>query len=263
VGEYVDLGGVKAWYDTAGKGDPMLLMHGGLCTNDLWSAQMPAFSERFEVFAPERRGHGHTPDVEGPLRYSDMASDAIAFLDKVVQRPAHVVGWSDGGIVGLLITVARPDLVRKLVAISANAKPAMDVTVPEFQELGETDGEDPSMEMFRSLHAASSPDGPEHWPVFVERYFAMIAGTEPDLTPDQLAGIETPTLVMSGDDDVVTLEHTVELYRAIPRSELAVVPGTSHVLPLEKADLVNRIVIDFLENDPVETMIPVRRRAPS
>ena len=259
MGEYVDLAGLKTWYDTAGEGDPLLLMHGGLCTNDLWGSQLPAFSERFQVFAPERRGHGHTPDVDGPLRYSDMATDAIVFLEQVVQGPAHLVGWSDGGIVGLLVAASRPDLVRKLVAISANAKPAAVATVPEFIEMGETPPDDPSMEMFRSLHAASSPDGPEHWPVFLEKYFAMVGSDEPDLAPEALARINAPTLIVSGDDDIVTLEHTIEIYRAIPRSELAVVPGTSHVLPLEKADLVNRIVLDFLEHDAADTMMPIRR----
>jgi pimeloyl-ACP methyl ester carboxylesterase len=261
MGEYVDVGGRKTWYDTAGHGDPMLLMHGGLCTNDLWGSQLPAFSERFCVLAPERRGHGHTPDVDGPLRYSDMATDAIGFLETVVQGPAHLVGWSDGGIVGLLVAVARPDLVRKLVVISANARPAAVATVPGFQEMGETPADDPSMELFRSLHAASSPDGPGHWPVFLEKYFAMVASAEPDISADELGRIEAPTLVVSGDDDVVTLEHTVELYRAMPRSELAVVPGTSHVLPLEKPELVNRIVLDFLVNDPPATMMPFRRAA--
>ena len=262
MGEYVDVGGHKTWYDTAGEGDPLLLMHGGMCTNDLWGAQLPALSERFHVFAPERRGHGHTPDVEGPLRYSDMASDTIGFLDTVVRGPAHLVGWSDGGIVCLLVAVARPDLVRKLVAISANAKPAAIATVPAFTEMGETPPDDPSMEMFRSLHAASSPDGPEHWPVFLEKYFAMVASDEPDIGPEELARIEVPTLIVSGDDDVVTLEHTIDLYRTIPRSELAVVPGTSHALPLEKSELVNRLVLDFLEHDAADTMMPIRRAAP-
>jgi pimeloyl-ACP methyl ester carboxylesterase len=261
MGEYVDLGGIKTWYDRAGTGDPLVLMHGGLCTNDTWGAQMPALSEHFEVFAPERRGHGHTPDVDGPLRYSDMADDTIAFLDTVVQGPAHLVGWSDGGIVGLLVAVARPDLVRKLVAISANARPAAVAGVPEAEAMAGVEPDDPSMEMFRSLHAASSPDGPEHWPVFFEKFFAMVGSAEPEITPEQLAGITAPTLVVSGDDDMITLEHTVEIYRAIPGSELAVVPGTSHALVFEKPDVLNRLVLDFLENDAPATMMPFRRAA--
>jgi pimeloyl-ACP methyl ester carboxylesterase len=260
MGEYVDVGGLKTWYDTAGDGLPLVLMHGGLCTNGTWSAQMPAFAERFQVLAPERRAHGHTPDVEGPLNYSDMADDTIGFLETVVRQPAHFVGWSDGGIVGLLVAIARPDLVRKVVAISANFRPAALAGVPEAHEqVDVADPDDPSLEMFRSLYAASSPDGPDHWPVVLEKFFAMIASAQPDIKLEDLAGIKAPTLVVSGDDDMVTLEHTIELYRAIPGSELAVAPGTSHALIFEKADLLNRIVLDFLENEPVQTMMPFRR----
>jgi pimeloyl-ACP methyl ester carboxylesterase len=259
VGEYADIAGLKTWYDTTGSGDPLVLLHGGISTNETWGAQMPAFAERFHVFAPERRAHGHTPDVEGPLNYSDMATDTVGFLEAVVKQPAHIVGWSDGGIVGLLVTIARPDLVRKLVAISANSTPAAVAGVPESHEMAGFDPDDPSLDMFRSLYAASSPDGPEHWPVVLKKFTEMIGSAQPDITPDELAGIKAPTLVVSGDDDMITLEHTVELYRAIPGSELAVVPGTSHALIFEKPDVVNRIVLDFLEKDPVPTMMPFRR----
>jgi pimeloyl-ACP methyl ester carboxylesterase len=261
MGEYVDVAGLKTWYETAGEGDPLVLLHGGLMTNDSWGAQRSVFAERFQVLAPERRGHGHTPDVEGPLNYGDMAADTIGFLETVVKQPAHLVGWSDGGVVGLLIAVARPDLVRKLVAISANASPASVVNVPESHQMEGAAPDDPSMEMFRSLHAASSPDGPEHWPIFFKKYFEMVGSAQPDIKPDELAGISTPTLVVSGDDDMVTLEHTMDIYRAIPNSELAIVPGTSHAVLFEKPDLLNRIVLDFLENDPPPTMLPFRRAA--
>ena len=91
--------------------------------------------------------------------------------------------------------------------------------------------------------------------------FQEMASTQPDIKADELARIKAPTLVLSGDDDMVTLEHTVELYRGIPGSELAIVPGTSHALVFEKADLLNRIVLDFLSNDPPATMLPFRRAA--
>ena len=256
MGEYVDVGGLKTWYDTAGEGDPLLLLHGGLCTNDTWSAQIPAFSERFRVIAPERRAHGHTPDVDGPLNYSDMASDTIGFLESVVKEPAHLVGWSDGGVVGLLVAIARPDLVRKLVVIGANTNPGG--AVPEAHAISETDPEDPSLEMFRGLYAAASPDGPEHWPIMFAKFAEMVT-KQPDIKTDELARIKSPTLVVAGDDDMVTLEHTVDLYRAIEGSELAIVPGASHALIFEKPDVINRIVLDFLSNDASPTMMPFRR----
>lgn len=259
MGEYVKLPRLKTWYDTAGEGEPLVLLHGGLVTNDTWGGQMPSFSEHFRVFAPERRAHGHTPDVEGPLTYGDMAADMIEFLDAVVEQPAHLVGWSDGGIVGLLVAIARPDLVRKLVAISANFRPAAEVAALGAEPPAEVSPDDPSLGMFRSLHAASSPDGPEHWPVFVTKFFEMIGSSQPDIEATELADIRAPTLVISADDDLISLEHTLELYRAIPNSELAVLPGTSHLLVFEKPDLLNRLVLEFLEGDPAPTMMPFRR----
>lgn len=222
---------------------------------------MPVLAERFEVLAPERRAHGHTPDVEGPLTYSDMAADTIDFLETVVGRPAHLVGWSDGGIVGLIVATSRPDLVHKLVAISANSAPAAESGVPEAQEMGEVAPDSPELAMFRTLYEASSPDGPEHWPVVLRKYFEMVGSEQPNIPSAELARIDAPTLIISGDDDMVRLEHTIELYRAIPAAQLAVVPGTSHALIFEKPDLVNGLVLDFLEREPSPTMMPFRRAA--
>ena len=259
MGEYVDIGGVNTWYDEEGSGEPLVLLHGGLCTNETWAAQIPVFAERFHVLAPERRAHGHTADVEGPLTYAAMADDTIGFLDKVVGGPAHLVGWSDGGIVGLLVAIARPDLVRKLVAIGAN----YDTTgvVPEAEEMFGNmtpDGDDTAM--FRSMYEMHSPDGPEHWPVVFGKFGEMLQ-REPHIPVGDLARISAPTLVIAGDDDIVSIEHSDALYRAIPNSELAVVPGASHAVVIEKPDLLNRIVLDFLENEPVPTMMPFRRAA--
>ena len=137
MGKYVEIDGVNTWYDEEGRGEPLVLLHGGLCTNETWGAQTPAFAERFRVFAPERRGHGHTGDVEGPLTYAAMTTDTIGFLDKVMEGPSHLVGWSDGGIMGLMVAIERPDLVRKLVVIGSNYDTAG--VVPEAVEMFEHD----------------------------------------------------------------------------------------------------------------------------
>ena len=255
MGEYIELPGVKTWYEVEGQGEPILLLHGGFVTNETWGAQRADFAANHRVFLPERRAHGHTPDVEGPLSYRDMAQDTIDFLTSVVGGPAHLVGFSDGGIVALLVAIARPDLVRKIVVTGANFKPAPEIGPAEGLDGLTADA--PEMAMFRAMYEAS-PDGPEHWPIVVGKMVDMIRA-EPDIPMEDLGRIGAPTLVLVGDDDFISLEHTLELYRAIPNSELAVVPGTSHVHFMEKPSLVNRLVLDFLDNDPVPTMLPVRR----
>src|SRR5207248_2789723 len=192
MGTYVELGTVKTWYDEAGEGEPLVLLHGGIVTNETWGPQLAELPARFHVFAPERRGHGHSPDVEGPLHYATMAEDTIAFLENVVKEPAHLVGWSDGGIIGLLVAMQRPDLVKKLVAISANYN--LD-DVPEQMQgaLGSTPADSDDMAMMRQLYEAASPDGPEHWPVVYGKFVEM-ATSEPDIAVEDLAKITTPTL---------------------------------------------------------------------
>ena len=94
MGEYVQIGDLNTWYEEQGAGDSLVLFHGGLSTNETWAAQIPDLAAHFRVVAPERRGHGHTPDREGPLSYDLMAEDMIGFLETVAGGPAHIVGWS-------------------------------------------------------------------------------------------------------------------------------------------------------------------------
>jgi pimeloyl-ACP methyl ester carboxylesterase len=209
------------------------------------------------VFVPERRGHGHTPDVEGPITFDLMTADTAAFVREVVGGPAHVVGWSDGGIVALVMGLTEPSLVRSMVVIGANFH--FQGGVFPVDESGLT-ADSPVMDYPRSLYAKTSPDGIEHWPTVFAKVVHMWA-TEPTMTVDDVARIEAPTLVIVGDDDVVTLSHTVDLYEALPHGQLAVVPGASHLVAAEKPALVNALILEFLAGggtDP-ETMMPIRR----
>jgi len=258
MGDYVDIGGVHTWFETAGNGEPLVLLHGGLETNAAWAGQLAALGESFRVLAPERRGHGHTPDGDGRLSYSVMADDTIAFIQSVIGAPAHLVGWSDGAVIGLLVAQRRPDLVRKLVLIGGNAD--LSGYVPEWGQVTRAPADSPQFEPFRAAYEAVSPDGPGHWPVVFAKVMDLWSG-EPHIPLADLGAIRARTLVLVGDDDLITLEHTVALYRAIPAAELAVVPGASHMVPMEKPDLVNHLLLDFLRRDAAPTLLPVRRAA--
>jgi pimeloyl-ACP methyl ester carboxylesterase len=116
---YLDLRGQRVWHATFGiQGEPVVLLHGGFANADSWMLQAPALKAAgFRVYVPERRGHGRTPDVEGPITYGLMADDTIAYLDTVIGGPAHLVGWSDGAVVALLVAMRRPDLVSRMVLV--------------------------------------------------------------------------------------------------------------------------------------------------
>jgi pimeloyl-ACP methyl ester carboxylesterase len=250
---HVVLGGVRTWYAEQGAGDPLVLLHPGLVDARSFGPNLAVWSARFHTFTPERRGHGHTPDVEGPLTFEQMARDTIAFVETVVGRPTRLLGVSDGAIVALLTAVRRPDLVTRLVVIAGPAH--HDGWLPQAI--------DPANEAPEFMHAAYgevSPDGVEHYPVVLEK-MARTHLIEPTLTQADLGAVTCRTLVMVGDDDEVRLEHAVEMYRSLPDGELAVVPGTSHSLLVEKPDLCNLIILDFLEHDAAPTLAPIRRAA--
>src|SRR3954467_5412663 len=216
---YVQLGAVRTWYDEHGDGDPLVLMHGGLVDARFFEPNLGPLAERFHVYTPDRRGHGHTPDVDGPITYQLMADDTIAFLEQVVAGPAHLVGHSDGAVVAMLVAIQRPDLVHQLVMISGGfdksgeAAPDMEFDSDEVvQFLGPSYGE-------------VSPDGEDHFPVLAGKGGEMFRN-EPHVDVSELAKITARTLVMYADDDLMTLAHAVAMYDALPNAELAIVPGT-------------------------------------
>jgi pimeloyl-ACP methyl ester carboxylesterase len=255
IGSVVEVGGHPTWYGEYGAGDPLVYLHGGFSSSRELEPVREAYAERFHVFTPDRRGHGRTPDVPGPFTYELFAADTVAFLEEVVGTPAHLVGYSDGAIAALHVALARPDLVRRMVLISG-----------QFHQKGLLlaffHGPDAVAELqatpLAAMYAEQSPDGAEHFAVIAAKVVEN-ALTGPTLTAEQLAGVAARTLVMSGDDDAVTLEHTIEMYRSLPQAELAVVPGTSHVLFMEKPALVTQLALDFLTTDPVPTIMPIHR----
>ena len=250
----VDINGHPTWVeDRGGNAEPLLLLHGGLGnSDDLLNSIGPGLSDGFRVLAFDRRGHGYTADTEADFHYADMADETIGVLEKVVGGPAHLVGWSDGGIIALIVALRRPDLVRKLVVVGANyhfegiAPVELDPGSAVPQELGKA-------------YIARSPDGPGHLDVVMNKSFRMVA-SEPTLSTADIARISMPVLVVAGDDDLVTLPHTVALYEALPKGELAVIPAASHGLPLEQPEALNRVILAFLAaTGPPRTLMPIRR----
>src|SRR5205823_3924352 len=119
--DYVDADGARTYYEVEGTGEPLVMLHGGLCAIETFGALRSGMVKRHRIYLPERRGHGRTPDVEGPYSFEVMARDTIAFMDAIDLDSAHILGWSDGASVGLLTALHRPDLVRKLVLIGQPA----------------------------------------------------------------------------------------------------------------------------------------------
>lgn len=201
----VQLGDVNTYYEEDGAGPPLVLLHPGLADSRAFEEYVPELAAHFRVFRPDRRGHGRTPDVDGPITYALMVADTIAFLERVVGGPAYLLGHSVGAPLGLLVALARPDLVRGLV-FSAG------VFHHDGWAPGAVDLDDETVAFFVEYWGAVAPDGPEHFGV-VKAKLDRMNRTEPTLTVDDLAGYPGPVLVMVGDrDDEIPIDHTLALY---------------------------------------------------
>jgi pimeloyl-ACP methyl ester carboxylesterase len=243
---YVDIRGRATWHEVSGDGPPVVLLHGAFAGAASWSAQTAALvAAGYRVHVPERRGHAHTADVEGPLSYAIMADDTIAYLEDAVVGAAHLVGWSDGAVVGLLVAMRRPHLVGRLVVIGQYYNSAGKVPNSPIEAFL---GTPEAQQFLRAGYDPYSPDGPAHFPVVYEKTLQMIR-TEPEIDLAELAAVISPTLVLQGDRDEVTIEHSIAVAAALPDARLAVLPG-SHLLPLESPDVVNALLVSFLGGGP-------------
>jgi pimeloyl-ACP methyl ester carboxylesterase len=249
---YADLRGIRTWYQERGSGEPLVLLHGGIVDSRFFEQNLPDLAERFHVYAYDRRGHGRTPDVEGPMTFEAGVDDTVALLEDVIGGAADLLGHSNGAFIAMLTAMRRPELVRRLVLVSGGF---------HRDGLVFSANEGDSKEMvaeFGPSYGEVSPEGEEHFPVIVDKT-AELERKQPALAQAALRDIKAPTLLMFGDDDLVTIEHIKATYEGIPDAELAIIPGASHFLLQEKPALCNRIIADFLINEPVPTVAPIRR----
>ena len=252
---YIDLRGHQIWNtEWANNGPALVLLHGGLSATEDWDTYiLPAIESSHHVFGYDRTAHGRTGDRAGSLHFTFQTVEAIAYLEDVVKEPAHLIGWSDGGIIALMIAIQRPDLVLSIIAIGANY---------HFDNGGGPIPDWPITDEDRAEHAMRSPDTPAALDEKVSR-MRRIWNSEPTMTLTDLAKIQCPALILAGDDELFSIEHTGSMYEAIPEGQLAIIPGTSHFVIKEKPELVQAIIKQFLSDlsAPV-TREPVRRKNP-
>lgn len=225
---WTTVNGHRFYYETMGRGRPVLLLHGGgNNVHGSFDKQLDTFAKTHFIIAPEQIGQGHTPDVDAPLTYAAMTSDTAALIDELHFKDLDVIGWSDGGDIALMLAARRPDLVRRVVVTGANFSP---------------EGYPPD-----DLRQMLSNDKPEPR-TFGEKlnHLWATSPTFEELSPAILSHINKRVLVMSGDHDAIRLDHTIALYRALPDARLCILPGTGHGTFNERPEWVNPIVLSFL-----------------
>ena len=237
-GQYADINGTRIYYETYGTGRPVLVLHGGAGFIESMNYQIRALAASRLVIAPESRAHGRSPDSGQPLSYDLMANDMLKLLDKLNIAETDIIGWSDGGIIGLDLAMQHPERVRRLVAIGAD----YDSVGLDPHHLPSPDA--PEMAPARDFYKRIAPD-PGHWPVFFQKLIEMWQ-TQPRYSVADLGRIKAPTLIMAGEFDLIKREHTDLLARAIPGAKEEIIKGATHVAPLFQHDVVNANILKFL-----------------
>jgi len=240
VGQMAAINGIQIYYEVHGSGPALILLHGGLGNAGYWQNQIPVFAKNYMVIAMDSRGHGRSTFNETQIGYAVMAADVLALMDYLKIDKADIVGWSDGGIIGIDLAIHHPERLNKVVAYGANY-------IPEGvnPDIGTNERFNAYIEQAAGDYQKLAAD-PTQWDAFLENIGQMWA-TEPNYTPEQLATITTPILVLDGEEEEAILtEHTIEMQGLIPGSELHLIPGTGHFAMWEKAEEFNQIILDYL-----------------
>jgi pimeloyl-ACP methyl ester carboxylesterase len=243
AGRYVTSGGAQIYFETFGSGEPVLVLHGGGpgCLEAM-QRQIRALADKYFVIAPDSRAHGRSGDGSGPLTYVQLASDMIKVLDELNVPATNIVGWSDGGIVGLELAMHRSQRVRRLIAIGANYNVDGLIQRPE---------ESPEVWPLDGACASVIPD-PSLWPLRFRRVVQMWR-TQPNYSLADLEKIKAPTLIMAGEFDAIRRSHTDQLAKAIPGSHEEIIEGGGHSV-YDKSGVINTNIINFLASPlPADT----------
>ncbi len=240
VGRYVKTRGFNMYYETYGSGKPLLIIHGngGSINNFLY--QIPYFSRTYKVILADSRAQGKSIDTKDSLSYEMMADDLNALLDSLRLDSCYVIGWSDGGINGLLLAMRHPDKVEKLAVTGANLWPDTTAVDPSVYKM--------VIRINDSLSQVKQTPATKH-----TRKLMHLLSYEPHITTEQLHTIRCPVLVIGGDHDVLLPKHTLLIAESIPKSYLWILPNSGHSTPIFYKEQFNAVVADFF-NKPYRTI---------
>lgn len=235
AGKYYKIRGIKMYCEVYGSGAPLLLIHGNGGNISAFSHNIPYLARDYKVIATDSRSQGKSLDAKDSLSFEMMADDEAALLDSMHIDSAYVIGWSDGGIVALVLAMRHPEKVIKLASTGANLRPDSTAIVPWLWKQGKKD--------YDSLHTKTftSPKEINDWKMF------RLDWLQPDIPSSALRKILCPALIISGDHDVINIQHTAEIYQNIPRANLWILPDSGHATLIEHSDEFNKKVNEFFK----------------
>lgn len=231
AGKYAELRGIKMYYETYGNGEPLLIIHGNGGSISNFENQIPYFSKHYKVILADSRAQGRTADTGDSLSYEMMADDLAALLDKLEIDSCYIIGWSDGGINGLLMAMRHPKKVKKLAITGANLWP------------------DTAVDPFIYKWAMAINDSVSRQPLTPQlkasKKLLHLLSYEPHIALADLKKVNCPTLVIGGDKDVILPQHTMLIARNITKSDLWIVPNSGHSVPIFYKEQFNKVVHGF------------------
>jgi len=240
-GKYADVNGLKMYYEIHGTGKPLVILHGAFG----WATVYPTLATNRQVIAVELQGHGHTADIDRPLTFEQMADDTAALLKQLKIEQADFFGYSMGGNVALAVAIRHPNLVHKLAINGSNFGKIEEAyeaaTFKQFQNMPA----DFAPAILKGPYEKVAPD-PKQWPVLVAKIKKM--GLEfKGFAREDMKSIKAPVLITLGDHDAVRVEHALEMFRLIPKAQLAVFPGGTHFLLWTNPEAVLAPVARFFD----------------
>jgi pimeloyl-ACP methyl ester carboxylesterase len=219
--------GIEMYYATYGAGDPVLLIHGGLGHADIWASQVIDLSKDHLVIVADSRGHGRSTRTAEPFGYDLMSSDYLALLDYLKVDKVDLVGWSDGGIIGLDIAMTHPERLKHLFAQAAN------ITTDGVNPAAATDAVFGKYVEWMGVDYARLSPTPDQFEVFVSQISEMWA-SQPNWTDAQVAAITVPSVIAVGDhDEAILPAHSEKIAALIPGAKLVILPEASHFAMLQ------------------------------
>ncbi|MBO9636107.1 MAG: alpha/beta hydrolase [Chitinophagaceae bacterium] len=236
TGKFYEIRGIKIYTEVYGEGEPLLVIHGNGGSMADFSNQIPYFSKKYKVILADSRSQGRTADSGDSLTYEMMADDYAALLTAMNIDSANVIGWSDGGINGLLLAIRHPQKVKKLAVTGANLVPDSTAVYEDVAELVQPYYED------ARKNRNNGEKGLTHWKL------ARLLFEQPHIPFTALHTIQCPTLVIGGDHDVIKVEHTMQIWKNIPRAFLWILPNSGHSTPVVYKDEFNAGVMNFLKS---------------
>ena len=233
AGHYYAIRGIKMYCEIYGSGKPLLMIHGNGGSIKAFQQNIPYFAARYQVIAADSRAQGKSKDAGDALTFEMMADDNAALLDVLHIPSAYVIGWSDGGINALLLAKRHPEKVIKLASTGANLWPETSAFAPGVWER-EKKRYDAEKDKLRNTDKEKND-----WKIF------LLDWNEPHIALADLQSIRCPSLIICGDHDAISIEHTVQIFRNIPQAALWVVPHSGHATLIEHRDDFNREVDEF------------------